>query len=212
MIVYGDARSGNCYKIALLASHLSLPLEWREIDVLSGQTRQPWFLRMNPFGKLPVVQLDDGTYLAESNAVLIHLAQHSTWWPTAPLDQARVLQWLFWEQYSHEPYIATSRFWLTISGRPEAFRAQLADRHPGGNAALDVLDAHLATHPWLVGRSPTVADIALYAYTHVAHEGGFDLAPRPALRAWLQRMQDTPGHAAMRSPGPHWSPPQGPMA
>jgi len=206
MIVYGDARSGNCYKIALLANHLDIALEWREIDVLSGQTRQGWFRRINPYGKLPVVELNTGEHLAESNAILVHLAQDSAWWPAQRLAQARVLQWLFWEQYSHEPYIATSRFWLSISGEPDRYRVQLADRRPGALAALDCLETHLATHHWLVGDTPTIADIALYAYTHVADEAGFDLTPCPAIRRWLERVRSIPGHLPMRTPGPPWTP------
>lgn len=206
MIVYGDARSGNCYKIALLARHLGRPLEWREIDVLSGATREPWFRAMNPFGKLPVVQLDGGDYLAESNAVLVHLAQDTAWWPEDGLLQAQVLQWMFWEQYSHEPYIATSRFWRSLSGQPEMYRRQLAERRPGGDLALDQLERQLESTAWLVGERPSIADIALYAYTHVADEGGFDLAARHSVRAWIDRMQALPGHCAMRYPGPVWSP------
>lgn len=206
MIVYGDSRSGNCYKIALLARHLGITLEWREVDVLSGATRSDWFLSINPFGKLPVVELDDDTHLAESNAVLCYLAEGTAWWPDERLLRAEVLQWLFWEQYSHEPYIATVRFWVALSGQPEAHTSQIARCRPQGERALLRMDGHLRERRWLVGGHPTIADIALFAYTHVAEEGGYRLDDYPAVLAWLDRMQGLPEHMPMQTPRALWQP------
>lgn len=207
MIVYGDSRSGNCYKIALLAHHLGVTLDWREVDVLSGATKTDWFRAINPLGKLPAVELGDGTRLAESNAVLCYLADNTAWWPANPVSRAKVLQWMFWEQYSHEPYIATVRFWVTLSGQAAAFEHQIAERRPQGERALTCMDRHLANRDWFVGDQPSIADIALYAYTHVAHEGGFDMSVFPAIGIWLDRLSGLPSHRPMQAPSRPWQPP-----
>lgn len=206
MILYGDSRSGNCYKIQLLCAHLGHAVEWREVDVNSGATRAPWFLALNPFGKLPVLELAPGQWLPESNAASCALAEGTPWLPADRVDRARVLAWLFWEQYSHEPVIATVRYWMTLSPTPDAHTADIARCRPGGERALDTLDAHLTEHDWLVGPQPTIADIALYAYTHVAHEAAYDLAARPAVTAWLARMAALDGHRPMQAPRPLWQP------
>jgi len=198
MKVYGDHESGNCYKIRLLLGHLDRSYEWVDVDVTARETRTPAFLEKNPNGRVPVLELDDGTCLAESNAILWYLARGTDFLPERPLDQALVLQWLFFEQYSHEPYIATSRYWIHYLGAREQYAAKLAEKREPGYAALGVMDRHLASRPFFVGPRLTLADIALYAYTHVAGEGDFDLAPYPAVRAWLTRVAAVPGHVPMR--------------
>jgi glutathione S-transferase len=172
-----------------------------EVDILQKQSRTPGFLAMNPNGRVPLLQLPDGRYLAESNAMLLHLAEGSAWLPADAYDRAKVYEWLFFEQYSHEPYVATVRFWVAYMKKPE-LEAKIAEARPKGYAALGVMERQLAATPFLVGAAPTLADVALYAYTHVAHEGGFDLAGYPALRAWLARFAATPGFVGMPCTGP----------
>jgi glutathione S-transferase len=195
--VYGDRISGNCYKLKLLLTQLGRSFEWVDIDIVKGETRTPQFLAMNPNGRVPVLELEPGTWLAESNAILCYLADGTPYWPTAGLERARVLQWLFFEQYSHEPYIATSRFWIRYLGGGAAYRERLAEKRPGGEAALAVMERELAGRDWFAAGRYTIADIALYAYTHVAPEGGFALDPYPAIRAWLRRVEAQPGYVAM---------------
>ncbi|HSW11413.1 MAG TPA: glutathione S-transferase family protein [Solimonas sp.] len=195
--VYGDIYSGNCYKIRLLAAQLGIAHEWRHVDILQKQTRTPEFLAKNPNGRIPLLQLDSGECLAESNAILHYLAEGSALLPADRLLHAQVLQWMFFEQYSHEPYIATSRYIIRYLGRPPEQEARLLERVPGGKAALAVMDRHLQDHTFFVGARYSIADIALYAYTHVAHEGGFDLEPYVALRAWLARVASQPCYAGM---------------
>ena len=196
--IYGDIRSGNCYKLKLLLELLGRPYQWEALDVLSGITQSPNFLALNPNGKIPLLRLDDGRVLAESNAILHFLAEGSDFLPTERWDHAQVLQWLFFEQYSHEPYIAVARFIRSFLGLPEARRAEYESRQAGGHKALAVMDQHLAKQDWLVGDGCSIADIALYAYTHVAHEGGFDLAGYPSVQAWLDRIAALPGYVPMR--------------
>ena len=198
MKVYGDHESGNCYKIRLLLSHLDRSYEWVDVDVVARETRTPEFLAKNPNGRVPIVELDDGTVLAESNAILFHLARGSDFLPARPLDQTKALQWMFFEQYSHEPYIATSRYWIHYLNAREQYKDKLAEKRDPGHAALGVMERHLGEHPFFVGPRMTIADIALYAYTHVAGEGDFDLQPYPAIRGWLERVASVPGHIAMR--------------
>jgi len=195
--VYGDIYSGNCYKLKLLLTQLQLPHAWEHVDILQKQTRTPAFLAMNPNGRIPLLELDDGRHLAESNAILHYLAEGSPLLPDGRFEHAKVLQWMFFEQYSHEPYIATSRYIIRYLGRPPEQEARLLDRVAGGKAALAVMEQHLAKHAFFVGERYTIADIALYAYTHVAPEGGFELAGYPAVRAWLDRVAAQPGHAGM---------------
>ena len=192
--LYDFLPSGNGYKVRLLLHQLARPFTRVEIDILRGESRTPAFLAMNPNGRIPVLELEPGVYLAESNAILWHLAEGTSLLPDQALARARVLQWMFFEQYSHEPNIATSRFWLQHGELTDERRAALAQKRPLGYAALDVMEHHLGTHAFLVAERYTIADIALYAYTHVAHEGGFDLGGYPAIRGWLERVAAQPGH------------------
>ena len=204
MRVYGDIRSGNCYKIKLLLAHLArvqnTDYEWVHIDILAGESRTREFLARNPNGRIPVLELDDGRYLSESNAILNYLAANTRYLPEEPYARAEVLKWQFFEQYSHEPYIATARFIAKYLGLPEDRRAEYEAKQAGGRAALEVLESHLAAHDFLVGDQFTIADITLYAYTHVADEGGFDLSDYPAVQRWLVRVSDQPAHTTMNDP------------
>ncbi|SDU16724.1 glutathione S-transferase [Pseudomonas pohangensis] len=195
--VYGDYRSGNCYKLKLMLNLLGQPYEWIAVDVLKGETQTPEFLAKNPNGKIPVLELEDGTCLWESNAILNFLAQGSTFLCSEPRLATQVLQWQFFEQYSHEPYIAVARFIQLYQGLPEARRAEYDNCHRGGYKALDVMEQQLQRTPYLVGEQYTIADVSLYAYTHVAHEGGFDLSGYPAINAWLARVAAHPRHVSM---------------
>jgi glutathione S-transferase len=197
MNLYGDTRSGNCYKIKLLASLLDIRMVWIGIDILAGDTREEDFLGRNPNGKIPLLELDDGRFLAESNAILHYLASGSEWLPEDRYRHAKVLQWQYFEQYSHEPYIAVARFISLYLGLPEDRRAEFDAKQQGGYKALGVMERQLEATPFLVGEHPTIADISLYAYTHVAHEGGFDLGAFPGIRAWIQRIQALPGYVAL---------------
>lgn len=188
--ICGDSRSGNCYKIRLLCSELGLAYDWQEVDILSGETRTPEFLEMNPNGKIPLLVTEDGDYLPESNAILSYLADGLTLAGTTQLARATVLSWMFFEQYSHEPYIATSRFIIRYLGNPPEKRKALEAKRSGGYRALDVMEQQLARSEHIAGFEFTIADIALFAYTHVAHEGGFDLAGYPAILAWIGRVSE----------------------
>ncbi len=192
--------SGNGYKVRLLLAQLGHAYEYVPVDILAGESRTPEFLARNPNGKIPVLELDDGSCLWESNAILFHLAEGTPFLPGPGLDRVRVLQWMGFEQYSHEPHIATSRFWRKHVELTPWHRERLAEKKTAGEAALAVMDAHLAAHPFFVADRYGVADIALYAYTHVAPEGGFSLAPHPALRAWLARVEAQPGFVPMAGP------------
>jgi len=191
--LYDYLPSGNGYKVRLLLRQLGIPFERVEMDILRGETRTPEFLAKNPNGRIPTLELEDGSHLAESNAILCYLADGTPFLPADRLDRARVLQWMCFEQYSHEPNIATVRFWYHSELTDER-RALLPAKRQLGEAALRVMDEHLRTRRFFVGEGYTVADIALYAYTHVADEGGFDLAPHGAIRGWLERVRAQPGH------------------
>jgi glutathione S-transferase len=191
--LYDFQPSGNGYKVRLLLTQLGLPFELVQLDILKKETRTPGFLAKNPNGRIPCLRLEDGTHLWESNAILFYLAEATPFLPSGRLERAQALQWMFFEQYSHEPYIAVVRSWHHF-GLLEANRAQLADRVERGYAALGVMESHLAKQTWFVGQRYSIADIALYAYTHVAPEGKFDLAPYPAVRAWLERVRTQPKH------------------
>ena len=195
--LYDFHESGNGYKVRLLLAWLGLPYERVELDILRGETRRPEFLALNPNGRIPLLVLEDGRRLAESNAILFHLAQGTPFWPTSAFEQAEVLQWMFFEQYSHEPYIAVARFIAKYLGLPEARRAEYESKQAGGHKALAVMEAQLKQTPYLAGGQLTTADVSLYAYTHVAGEGGFDLAGYPAIRAWLERIAAQPKYLAM---------------
>ena len=186
--VYGDYRSGNCYKVKLMLHLLDQPYEWIAIDILKGETQSEAFLAKNPNGKIPVLELDDGTCLWESNAILNFLADGSAFLPTEPRLRTQVLQWQFFEQYSHEPNVAVARFIQLYQGLPAARRAEYEACQALGYKALKVMEKQLQRTAYLVGEDFSIADIALYAYTHVADEGGFDLTELPAVRSWLARV------------------------
>jgi len=195
--VYGDYRSGNCYKVKLMLHLLGREYQWVSMDILKGETQSEEFLAKNPNGKIPVLELEDGTTLWESNAILNFLADASAFLPGEPRLRTQVLQWQFFEQYSHEPYIAVARFIKVYQGLPEARRAEYEATKKGGYKALEVMEQQLQRTPYLVGEQYSIADISLYAYTHVAEEGGFDLAAYPAVRAWLERVASHPRHVSM---------------
>jgi glutathione S-transferase len=191
--LYDSQGSGNCYKVRLLLAHLGVEYERREVDVVDRSNRAELLGKLNPALRVPTVVLDDGRPLAESNAILCYFAEGTPYLPEDRYERAQVLQWLFYEQYSHEPNIAVVRFWVAHSGAPPA-DAELEAKRRAGYVALDAMERHLSTRAFLVGERFTIADVALYAYTHVAGEGGFDLAGYPAIRAWLNRVAAQPGH------------------
>ena len=193
--LYDYLPSGNGYKVRLLLMQLGIPFERVELDIIKGETHTPEFLLKFPNGRIPAVELDDGKLLFESNAIILYLAEGTPFLPTDRFERAQVFQWLFFEQYSHEPYIASVRFLVMYPGVADPRRAILESlMRPRGYAALAVMEGHLKSREWFVGERYSVADIALYAYTHVAHEGGFDLAGYPAIRAWLGRVKSQPRH------------------
>ena len=195
--VYGDYRSGNCYKVKLMLHLLGREYQWLPIDILKGETQTAEFLAKNPNGKIPVLELEDGTFLWESNAILNFLADGSEFIPNEPRLRTQMLQWQFFVQYSHEPYVAVARFIQLYQGMPEARREEYEVCHVRGHKAFRVMEQQLQRTPYLVGEQYTLADIALYAYTHVAHEGGFDLSGYPAINAWLARIASHPRHVTM---------------
>lgn len=199
MKIYGDHRSGNCYKLELLCALLDLNYEWQSVDIMRGDTRTPEFLARNPNAKVPLLELSDGRCLAESNAILLFLAEGSRLVPTESFNRARMFQWLFFEQYSHEPYIAVARFIALYLGLPQERQAEYQSKQAGGYKALDVMETQLRDSPYLVADEPSLADIALYAYTHVAADGGFELTGYPAITAWLRRIESLPGYRPMQS-------------
>ena len=195
--VYGDYNSGNCYKIKLMLHLLGLEYQWHPVDILKGETETSQFLAKNPNGKVPVLELEDGTCLWESNAILNYLADGSEFLPTEPRLRTQVLQWQFFEQYSHEPYIAVARFIQFYLGLPQARLEEYRALQKRGYKALDVMEQQLARTPYLVGEHYSIADVTLYAYTHVAHQGGFELGAYPSIQAWLQRVASHPHHVTM---------------
>lgn len=190
--LYEYPPSGNCYKLRLLMNQLDVPFERVPIDTQTGQTRTPEFLLINPNGKVPALKIQDGKILTESNAILWFLAEATRLLPETRLGHAQVLQWMFFEQYSHEPYIATLRNWISYAGKREQYAREIKEFRPRGYAALDVMEQHLQSRPFLVGDNYSIADIALYAYTHVAHEGEFDLGAYTAIRRWLENVEGQP--------------------
>jgi len=191
--IYGDVNSGNCYKVKLLAEQLALPYRWAGIDTLKKETHSETFLSKNPNGKIPLLEMADGKFLPESNAILHFLAEGTALLPTDRFEHAQVLQWLFFEQYSHEPYIATARYIVRYLGRPPEMDAQLQTKMAPGYKALQVMESHLGSQAFFVGGRYTIADIGLFAYTHVAEEGGFDLANFSAIRQWIARVRSQLG-------------------
>lgn len=195
--VYGDYKSGNCYKIKLMLNLLGVEYHWVPVDILKGETQTTTFLEKNPNGKIPVLELEDGTCLWESNAILNFLADGSQYLPSEPRLRTQVLQWQFFEQYSHEPSIAVARFIQFYLGLPEERLEEYRSLHKAGYRALAVMEQQLKRTPFLVGDHFSIADIALYAYTHVAHQGGFDLTPYPGIEQWLERVKAQPGYVGM---------------
>jgi len=194
LTLYGYLDSGNGYKIRLLLAQLSRPYTYRELDITKGASRTPDFLHKNPNGRTPTLELEDGTCLAESNAILWYLAEGSAFLPSEPLLRAQVLQWMFFEQSSHEPFVATARFIVRHLPLESPRRAELPMRLEQGRSALRVMETQLEGRPFFVGGHYSIADIALYAYTHVAHEAQIDLAPYPKVRGWLERVAGQPRH------------------
>ena len=195
--VYGMKTSGNCYKVQLALEQLGQPYRWIEIDSAAGETRTPEYLARNPNGKVPLMELDDGRHLAESNAILCYLADGSPLLPDERWQRAQCLQWLFFEQYSHEPYVAVARFICLWLPKDHPRRAELPRLRERGEQALGVMEKHLATQPFFVAGGYSVADIALFAYTHAAADCGFDLSRYPAVEAWLERVRSQPGFVPM---------------
>jgi glutathione S-transferase len=195
--VYGMASSGNCYKVKLALEQLRIPYQWEEIDIMQGTTRQPAFLSINPNGRVPTLELEPGKYLPESNAILCYLADGTPLWPADRFERAQTLQWLFFEQYSHEPYVAVARFICVYLPPDSPRRAELPRLHERGLQALGVMEQHLAKHAFFVGGRYSIADIALFAYTHVAATGGFDLGRFAAINAWIERVKVQPGFVEM---------------
>jgi len=202
--LYDCLPSGNGYKIRLLFAHLAIAYERVEVDVYSGVTRTPAYLAKNPNGRIPMVELPSGERLTESNAILFHFAEGTTLLPEGAWARAKVLEWLFYEQYDHEPHIAVLRRWAQ-TGLNDEQRAALPKKEAAGYAALAMMERRLADHDFLVGAAFSIADIALYAYTHVAGEGGFDLPRFPGLVRWLARVASRPRHVPITFPGDRWS-------
>jgi glutathione S-transferase len=194
MLLYNSAVSGNCYKVRLLAAHLGLPLELEELSVVDRSNRAEVLGNLNPARRVPTLVLDDGRPLAESNAILWYLGDGTQYVPTDPYARAQVLQWQFFEQYQVEPSLAVVRFLIAFSGQAEKHAGKIEEQTANGYIALDAMERHLDGRDFLVGGQYTLADISLYAYTHVAPEGGFDLEPYPAIRAWIDRVAGQPGH------------------
>lgn len=199
MILYDYLDSGNGYKIRLLLAQLAHAYRWVELDIMRGGTRTASFLAKNPNGRIPTLELDDGTCLAESNAILWYLADGSPFLPAGKIERAQVLQWMFFEQYSHEPYVATPRFILKHLPEDSPRRAELPKRLEQGHAALRVMETHLAGRQFFVDDRYSIADVALYAYTHVADEAQLDLEPYPGVRAWLARVAAQPRYVSITS-------------
>ncbi len=197
MLLYDSPVSGNCYKVRLLLAHLGVEYERRTVDVVDRSDRPQLLGGLNPSLRVPTLVLEDGRALGESGAILWYFGEGTRFVPEDRYERAQVLQWMFFEQYDHEPAIAVARFWLAYSGRPESVQDRLEGWQQQGAKALAAMERHLDERSWFVGDSMTIADIALYAYTHVADEGGFDLEPYPAIGTWLDRIASQPSHVPM---------------
>jgi len=198
-ILHQMQMSGNCYKVRLTAHQLGIPITLKDYGLMDGATRKPEFLKLNPNGRVPLLEYEDGRTLPESGAIIFHLSEGTRLQPASAWDRAQMLQWMFFEQYSHEPYIAVARFWLSYA-KPELLetrRQLIPEWHAKGNAALAVMNTHLARHDWFAGNACSIADVALFAYTHAAGEGGFNLADYPAVFAWISRVKGQPGHIGL---------------
>ena len=203
MLLYDNPVSGNCYKVRLLFAHLGIPYERRPMDVVDRSNREAVLGDLNPALRVPTLVLDDGRALGESGAILWYFGEGTRFVPDDPYERAQVLQWMFFEQYDHEPNIAVARFWLGYSGRPQEAGDRLPAWHEGGSRALAAMERQLDRREWLVGDSMTLADIALYAYTHVAPDAGLDLSAYPSVLAWMGRVAAQPRHIPLtyRPPG-----------
>jgi len=195
--IYGDSISGNCYKLQLICAQLDIDHVWHEMDLLKGEARTKEFRAMNPNGKTPLLKLADGRYLPESNAILYYLSQGTPLFADDTYEAANILSWMCFEQYSHEPYIAVARFIVVYLGNPPEEQENLESKRPGGYRALKVMEAQLSKNDFIANNRYSIADIALYAYTHSAHEGGFDLEKYANVRAWLKRVEQQPGYVPM---------------
>jgi glutathione S-transferase len=199
VLLYDSPVSGNCYKVRLLLAHLGVQYERQTVDVVDRSDRPAMLGGLNPALRVPTLVLDDGRPLAESGAILWYFGEGTRFVPDDRYDRAQVLQWMFFEQYDHEPAIAVVRFWLAYSRRPDAFADRLQERRAAGYRALAAMEGHLDGRQFFVAGRLSLADIALYAYTHAAHEGGFDLDPYPAVQAWLERVAAVPGHVSIEA-------------
>lgn len=197
--LYEFASSGNCYKLRLAMAQLGIPFRRIEKDITRGETRTAEFLAINPNGRIPVLVTPDNRVLPESSAALWYLARDSKLMPVDAFQQAQILQWMFFEQYNHEPNIATSRYWIHVLGEKQKYAEALTEKQQKGHDALSVMETHLSERDFFVGSDYSIADIALYAYTHVAGQGGFSLEDYPAIRAWLKRVEQQPGYVAMEA-------------
>ena len=199
MKLYNNQSSGNCWKVRQILALLDIPYERVELDVIDRSNRAEVLGGKNPALRVPTLELDNGEHLAESNAILWYLADGTEYVPADPLERARALQWMFFEQYEVEPNLAVARFWVAMLGEREKYATELEGKWRGGNRALDAIEGQLAANEWLVGGAFSVADISVYAYTHVAEDGGFDLAPYPGTRAWIERIAGRPGYIPMEA-------------
>lgn len=195
--IYGNSISGNCYKLQLICAQLGIDYVWHELDLLKGAARTEEFRAMNPNGKTPLLKLADGRFLPESNAILYYLAQGTPLFAEDSYAAANIMNWMFFEQHSHEPYIAEARFIVVYLGNPPEEKENLESKRPGGYKALKVMEAQLSKDDFMANNRYSIADIALYAYTHKAHEGGFDLAKYSKVREWLKRVEEQPGYVPM---------------
>ena len=197
LTVYGDLLSGNCYKIKLIMALLQKQHNWVDVNILDNETKSVSFLSMNPNGQIPILKINETDYLMESNAILNYLAEGSTYLPASGLDRAKVLQWQFFEQYSHEPYIAVARYINKYLDLPEDMLEEYKAKQEKGHKALSIMEGELNKHTFFAGNQPSIADISLFAYTHVAHEGGFSLEQYPNIKRWISAIEQLPGYIAM---------------
>lgn len=198
LTIYGDIISGNCYKAYLLANLLDLEISWQDINILRGEAATESFKKLNPNAKVPLLVLEDGNVISESNAIINYMAEGSDYLPNDRFLRAKILEWQFFEQYSHEPFIAVARFINKYQGLPAERKAEYESKQPGGHKALSIMEKQLNSTPFLVGNEFTIADISLYGYTHVADEGGFDLSGYPAINRWMDAIQSLPNYIGMQ--------------
>lgn len=197
--LYGQSASGNCHKVRLLLTQLQIPYRWQEVDILKGEAQTQSFLGMNPVGQVPTLEIAPGKYLTESNAILCYLAEGTRYWSNDHYLKAQTLSWLFFEQYSHEPYIAVARFICKLLPEGNARMEELPRLHERGNKALQIMQQHLTVNTFFVENQYSIADIALYAYTHCAEDGGFELDRYPAIKSWLGRVEQQAGFVKMQA-------------